>query len=423
MVLVPVLDHLLHHARSGREKAHATIPFVPTVSFLEGRRIVLHQLAGLPQPPREQIGLPSAFARILAEDAAADRDYPPVARSIRDGFALRSQDLPGTFQVVGEIRAGESSTLSVGPKQAIEIMTGAPVPSGADTVVMVEHVSRQGLAITTDRRNQPGEFINPAAAEAAQGAILLTKGQVLTYPRIALLATIGKSEIEVYAKPSISILSTGDEVVDIHQPVQPWQVRNSNAWSLAAQVTRAGGNPVLLPIARDDYAHTRELIERGFQSDLLLLSGGVSAGKYDLVEKVLSDIGAEFFFDRVKIQPGQPLVFGKAAGKYFFGLPGNPASTMVTFEVFARAAVERLAGLATPSLPLAWATLTEPFRHKPGLTRFLPARLSPDGYEITPIRWQGSSDVPSLARANAYLVADESRESWDAGDRIGILLQ
>lgn len=302
-------------------------------------------------------------------------------------------------------------------------MTGAPLPHGADTVVMVEHVVRDGLTITTDRRNQPGEFVNPAGSEASQGAVLLTKGQFLSYPRIALLATIGRTEIEVYAKPSISILSTGDEVVEVHQPVEPFQVRNSNAWSLAAQVTRAGGNPVVLPIARDEYSHTRELIERGFQSDLLLLSGGVSAGKYDLVEKVLSDLGAEFFFDRVKIQPGAPLVFGKASGKYFFGLPGNPASTMVTFEVFARAAVERLAGIAAPALSLAWATLTEPFRHKPGLTRFLPARLSPDGYEITPIRWQGSSDIPSLARANAYLVADENRESWDAGERIGVLLQ
>ncbi len=302
-------------------------------------------------------------------------------------------------------------------------MTGAPIPSGADTVVMVEHVTRQGLTVTTDRRNQPGDFINPAGAEAAQGATLLTKGQFLTYPRIALLATIGKTEIEVYAKPSVSILSTGDEVVELGLPVEPYQVRNSNAWSLAAQVTRAGGIPVILPIAKDEYSHTRQLIEQGFQNDILLLSGGVSAGKYDLVEKVLSDLGAEFFFDRVRIQPGAPLVFGKAMGKYFFGLPGNPASTMVTFELFARAAVERHAGIAQPSLPLAWATLTEPFRHKTGLTRFLPARLSPDGYELTPIRWQGSSDVPSLARANAYLVADENREFWNAGEPIGVLPQ
>ncbi|MBS1829034.1 MAG: molybdopterin molybdotransferase MoeA [Acidobacteria bacterium] len=396
---------------------------VATVSFREGRRIVLEQTAGLTPPQRERVTLAAGFQRVLAEEVTADRDYPPVARSVRDGFALRSQDLPGSFQVIGEVRAGETSTLSLGPQQAIEIMTGAPIPLGADTVVMVEHVERQGLTIQTERRNQPGEFINPAGAEARQGAILLTPGQLVTYPRTALLATIGRSEIEVYAKPTVSILTTGDEVVPIDQHPLPYQVRNSNAWSIAAQVLRAGGTPVILPVAPDEYSQTRQLIEQGFQSDLLLLSGGVSAGKYDLVEKVLSELGAEFFFDRVKIQPGQPLVFGKAMGKYFFGLPGNPASTMVTFEVFARAAVERLAGLAAPSLPLAWATLTQPFRHRTGLTRFLPAALSPDGYEITPIRWQGSSDVPSLARANAYLVADEDRESWEAGERIGVLLQ
>ncbi|MFN7931851.1 MAG: gephyrin-like molybdotransferase Glp [Bryobacteraceae bacterium] len=394
-----------------------------TVSFREGRRIVLDQTAQLSPPVRERVSLAAAAQRVLAEVVTADRDYPPVARSVRDGFAVRSQDLPGSFQVIGEVRAGETSRLSLGPQQAIEIMTGAPIPSGADTVVMVEHVERQGLTIQTERRNKPGEFINPAGAETRAGAVLLTPGELLTYPRIALLATIGRSEIEVYAKPTVSILTTGDEVVPVEQTPLPFQVRNSNAWSIAAQVARAGGIPVILPVAPDEYSQTRELIEQGFQSDLLLLSGGVSAGKYDLVEKVLSELGAEFFFDRVKIQPGQPLVFGKAMGKYFFGLPGNPASTMVTFEVFARAAVERLAGLTTPSLPLAWATLTQPFRHKTGLTRFLPAMLSPDGFAITPIRWQGSSDVPSLARANAFLVADEDRESWDAGEQIGVLLQ
>ncbi|MBL8222707.1 MAG: molybdopterin molybdotransferase MoeA, partial [Bryobacterales bacterium] len=229
-----------------------------TVSFPEGRRIVLEQLAKLPAPLRQQrIQLQDAFTRILAQDVLSDRDLPPVARSIRDGFALRSMDLPGSFEVIGEVRAGESSALAVGPRQAIEIMTGAPLPDGADTVVMVEHVVREGLTITTDRRNQPGEFVNPAGSEASQGAMLLTEGQFLSYPRIALLASIGRTEIEVYAKPSISILSTGDEVVEVHQPVEPFQVRNSNAWSLAAQVTRAGGNPVVLPIARDEYSHTR----------------------------------------------------------------------------------------------------------------------------------------------------------------------
>jgi molybdopterin molybdotransferase len=169
------------------------------------------------------------------------------------------------------------------------------------------------------------------------------------------------------------------------------------------------------------YDSTRELIERGLASDLLLLSGGVSAGKYDIVERVLADLGAEFYFDRVLIQPGQPLVFGRARETFFFGLPGNPASTMVTFEIFARAAVEMLGGRQEPILPLTLARLTVPFRHKTGLTRFLPAKLSASGVDLTPVPWQGSSDVPALSRANAFLVADADRESWVAGDLIRVL--
>jgi molybdopterin molybdotransferase len=187
-------------------------------------------------------------------------------------------------------------------------------------------------------------------------------------------------------------------------------------------VRRAGGIAEMLPIARDNYESTRELIEQGLASDLLLLSGGVSAGKYDIVERVLADLGAKFFFDRVKIQPGQPLVFGSVREKFFFGLPGNPASTMVTFELFARAAIEKMSG-AAPSLPLLRAKLTRDFRHKSGLTRFLPAHLSGDGSTITPESWQGSGDVAALARANAFLVADADRESWNAGDDIRVLLK
>jgi molybdopterin molybdotransferase len=160
---------------------------------------------------------------------------------------------------------------------------------------------------------------------------------------------------------------------------------------------------------------------RGLESGLLLLSGGVSAGKYDIVERVLADLGAEFVFDRVLIQPGQPLVFGRAAGKFFFGLPGNPASTIVTFEIFARAALELLSGECHPVLRTAWARLTQPFRHKAGLTRFLPAHWSEDGGELTPIPWKGSSDVPALTRANAFLVADAGREQYQAGDLIRVL--
>jgi molybdopterin molybdotransferase len=209
-------------------------------------------------------------------------------------------------------------------------------------------------------------------------------------------------------------------VVGVDETPRDYQVRNSNAYALAVQAARAGAAPEILPVARDSYESTRDLIECGLASDLLLMSGGVSAGKYDIVERVLGDLGAEFYFDRVRIQPGQPLVFGRARDRFFFGLPGNPASTMVCFELFARAALDLLGGCSEAPLRILHSRLTQPFRHRPGLTRFLPATLDEEG-GITPIQWAGSSDVPSIARANAFLVTEEDRESWGAGDWIRVL--
>jgi len=372
-------------------------------------------------PGCEEAPLLDAADRVLAEDIVADRDYPTVARSIRDGFAVRSSDSPANLRVVGEVRAGESASAAVGPGEAIEIMTGAPVPAGADAVIMVEHVRRDLDRITSDRAPASGDFILPAAAEARRGEIVLRRGHRLSFAGVAMAATVGRTHLTVYRKPQVAILATGDEVVALSETPREFQVRNSNSYAVASQVRRAGGLPEILPVARDTYESTRRLIERALEADLLLLSGGVSAGKYDVVETVLADLGAEFYFDRVRIQPGQPLVFGSVDGKFFFGLPGNPASAMVTFELFGRAALERLSGIADPLLPLLYARLAKPFRHKPGLTRFLPALLASG--ELTPLEWRGSSDVPALARANSFLVADDDRESWDAGALIRVLLQ
>jgi molybdopterin molybdotransferase len=300
-------------------------------------------------------------------------------------------------------------------------MTGAPIPAGADTVIMIEHVSRDGALITYDREAEPQQFINPRGCEAAAGEVVLQPGTRLDYTSVAMLAAFGRSCVSVYRRPVVAIIPTGDEIVEVDQSPEPFQIRNSNGWSLMVQVERAGGIPRLLPIARDTEAHTREVIAKGLEADLVLLSGGVSAGKYDVVEQVLAGFGAEFFFDRVLIQPGQPLVFGRAARKFFFGLPGNPSSTMVCFEIFARAALELLAGANESSLPMPLARLTRNFRHRAGLTRFLPARLSADGIEVTPVEWHGSGDVPALTRANAYLVADPAQPEYSAGDLIRVL--
>ena len=374
-------------------------------------------------PPAESVALEAVAGRVLAESIAADRDYPALARSVRDGYAVRAIDSPGELEVIGEVRAGESFSGEVGARQAVEIMTGAPVPHGADAVVMLEHVRREGARVIAGQSAASGQFINPQACEARAGEILLHPGKRLDFTDIAMLAAAGKQSVPVYAVPRVAIVATGDEIVPVAETPRDFQIRNSNVYSLAALVARAGGVPEILPVARDERAHTRDLIERGLAADLLLLSGGVSAGKYDIVEPVLEGLGAEFFFDRVLIQPGQPLVFGKARGKFFFGLPGNPSSTMVTFEIFARAALELLGGQEDVALHMPFARLTEEFHHRVGLTRFLPARLSPDGAAVTPIAWRGSSDVPALTRANAFMVVDSDRPDWQAGDWIRVLLK
>ena len=394
-----------------------------TLQFGEARECVIAKLkAARLAPVTEEVELDSAAGRVLAEEVGADRDYPPLSRSIRDGFAVRTADLPGRLRVVGEVRAGEIFSGELGLGEAVEIMTGAPVPRGADAVVMIERVQRAGEHIHAPQA-EPGQFINPQGAEARRGERVLSTGVRLGYAEIALLATVGKPKVRVYRRPSVAIVATGDEIVEIFEQPLDHQIRNSNACSLAVQVRRAGGLPVILPVARDSNASTQEVLQRGLEHDLLLISGGVSVGKYDVVEQVLSELGAEFFFDRVLIQPGQPLVFGRLGKVFFFGLPGNPASTMVTFELFARAALELLEGQAEVSLPMPLARLTTDFRHTRGLTRFLPARLSADGAQLTPVPWRGSSDVPAQVRANAWLAAEAGRESWQAGELMPVVLK
>lgn len=392
------------------------------MTFQEARECVLREVAPLRSEP-EEVSTLDAAGRVLAEDIQADRDYPPFDRSARDGFAVQAAGTPAEFNVAGELRAGDTWMFPerIAADQAVEIMTGAPLPPGADAVVMIEHVERRLNRVTIPRAMKSGENVTRQGTEAKRSEILLKAGIRIGFAETGLLAMVGREHVRVFRQPRVAILPTGDEIVEAGTAPQPHQIRNSNAWSLAVQVRRAGGIPEILPIARDTPDPTP--IARGLEADLLLLSGGVSAGKYDFVEQALAGLGAKFFFTRVTIQPGQPLVFGAVGEKFFFGLPGNPASTMVTFELFARAAIERLGGWETPMLPLLRAKLTRDFHHKPGLTRFLPARLSEDGSTVEPLGWQGSGDIPALARANAFLVAEADRESWNQGDDIRVLIK
>ena len=391
------------------------------MSFEQARACIVENVARLgAAPPAAEVPLDDADGRVTAEAVHADRDHPAVALSVRDGFAVRAADTPGRLRLAGESRAGVPFVGQVAPGEAVEIMTGASMPAGADAVVMVEYARREDGYVVAPAA-EAGQSVSPQGTDARRGDELVPRGRRIGFVEIAALASAGCANVRVYEKPRVAILPTGDELVDVSATPAPHQVRNSNAHSLAAQVRRAGGIAHALPAARDERAATRALIERGLGSSLLLISGGVSAGRYDIVEDVLAPLDAEFYFDRVAVQPGQPLVFGRARGTFFFGLPGNPASTMVTFEVFARAALELLAGQSETRLLLPLARLTAEFRHKPGLTRFLPALLGAGGAEVTPLPWHGSGDLPALARANAFLVADGARESWRPGESIRVL--
>jgi len=392
------------------------------MSFEQARACVIEKVATLrPTRAAVEVVLDDAEGRIIAESIMADRDYPPTARSVRDGFALRAVDTPGRLRLIGEARAGGPFAGRVSAGEAIEIMTGASMPDGADSVVMVEHARKEDGFVVAPAVDG-GKSVSPMGSDARRGEELIPVGAKIGFAGIAALASAGRATVRVFEKARVAILSTGDEIVDVSAAPAPHQVRNSNAHSLAAQVRRAGGVAEILPVARDERAASQALIERGLASDLLLISGGVSAGKYDLVEDVLASLDAEFYFDRVAIQPGQPLVFGRARGTFFFGLPGNPTSTLVTFAVFARAALDLLGGQPETALPMPFVRLATDFHHKPGLTRFLPARLSADGSEVTPVSWHGSGDIPALARSNAFLVADAGRENWRAGEWIRVLM-
>ncbi len=386
----------------------------------------------LRQPGTELVELPASRGRVLAEPVTADRDFPPFDRATRDGYAVRSSDLariPVTLELAGEIRAGASMKdfPKLLPGRAAAIMTGAPVPEGADAVVMVEYSSLNGNYVEITKGVSAEENIVSSGSEGKKGIQLLAPGVVVDYAAIAVAASVGKSQLRVFAKPRVAILSTGDEVVDIAAVPEATQIRNSNSYSLAAQIEAAGGDAVILPIAPDEPSRLRELIEKGFGNDLLVMAGGVSMGKYDLVEDVLAGLHVEFFFTGVKIQPGKPLVFGRypARDRYFFGLPGNPVSTMVTFELFVRPLLAGLTGAIVTSLSFLSAKLGSDIHVKTGLTRFLPAQLSGEFQQaevrLTP--WQGSGDIAATAAANCYIVVPPDREKIAAGEWIPVMMR
>jgi molybdopterin molybdotransferase len=379
-------------------------------------------------PPTETLPLEVVRDRVLAEDTRADRDYPPFHRSTRDGYALRSRDLlsvPAVLECVGEVAAGSHFRGTVASGSCVSIMTGAPLPEGADAVVMIEKTEGQGSSIKILDSVETFENVVRQGSEAAKGSVVLRSGRRLGSGEVGLLASLGVTRVRVFRQPRIAILTTGDEVVPIDGRPKWFQVRNSNAFSLASQVAEAGGIPRMIGSAPDRLGTLTRMIEQGLEDDLLVMSGGVSAGKYDLVEQALADLGAEFYFRSVALRPGKPLVFGHARGKFFFGLPGNPVSSYVTFEVFARRAIGVLSGAGFEDPVFLGARLAKPVAPKKGLTTFMPARveITASGPIVQLVGWQGSGDLVGVSAANCFITLGPDQKEVQAGDWVLVMLK
>jgi molybdopterin molybdotransferase len=396
------------------------------LSFEQAREKVIAAVRGLRGPlAAETVELSHACGRVLAQPVVADRDYPPFDRSIRDGFALRADDaLSGaTLRCIGEIKAGSSFDGVVGPGECVQIMTGAAVPAGADAVVMIEHVLIDEERVVLSRPASRGQSIVSRGKEARAGERLLAPGTRLGYAEMALAGQVGSDRVSVFQRARAAILSTGDEVVDVSATPGPLQVRNGNTIALEALAGLTGAEAESLGNAPDERRELRRRIERGLDMNLLVISGGVSMGKYDLVEIVLSELGTQFVFDSVAIRPGRPAVFGVCRGKPVFGLPGNPVSTMVTFELFVVPAIDVLSGAEPRPLPIFRARLAHALHERSELTHFLPARVQTvrGEPEVSALPWQGSGDVVAMAESNAFLVVPPEKLEWDAGEMALVL--
>lgn len=406
--------------------------FTKAIVSIEDARAKVFEIVGARSCRRESEIIdfahdpPIALGRVLAENIVGDRNYPPFDRSIRDGFAVRAQDAtePGArLRIIGESRAGVAFDGTLGEGECVRIFTGAPIPRGANAVVMQEFARVEGAFAFIDHPALPSQNYVLAGAESRVGEVVITKGTRLGSAELAMAAQVGRTRIEVARRPRVAILTTGDEIVAVDQKPGPFQIRNSNATSLAGLVWMAGGEPVICENAPDDIEKLRAQIERALEADVLVLSGGVSVGQYDFVEEVLRAQGAEFFFDAVALRPGKPAVFGWCKGKPVFGLPGNPVSTMITFELFVRAAIESLTG--RPPRPVAYlkAKLAHPVKERSPLTHFLPARVRQTGGDpvVERLHWEGSGDIGAVVRGNCFLVVHPNRLELEAGEWVDVL--
>jgi molybdopterin molybdotransferase len=378
----------------------------------------------------EKIGLLEALGRVLGEDIIASRDNPPWDNSAMDGFAVRAEDIrqehaitkPAVLTIVEDVPAGKVATKTVGPGQAIRIMTGAPVPKGADTVVKVEETEASGNTVRVFKQEPRGANIRPQGEDVKKGDCIIAKGTRLRPAEIGMLAILAKSFVLVHQRPRVAILSTGDELADLDERFDEEKIINSNSYGLAAAVQEAGGIPILLGIAKDEPAALKDKIAHGLNADVLVLSGGVSMGDYDFTKAVFKELGAEMNFWKLAIRPGQPLAFGKIQGKLAFGLPGNPVSSMVTFEQLVRPAMMKLSGQRHYGRPVVEALFQEKFSKRNDRRHFLRGILSrEDGhFKVRTTGDQGSGILTSMVKANCLIDIPQEVERLNPGDTVTV---
>lgn len=398
------------------------------ISVEEARDIILKEIKVLGD---EKVVLPAALGRSLSSQIISPINHPPWDNSAMDGYAVRygdtrsaSRENPVGLKVVEEIPAGILPKKAVGPGEASKIMTGAPMPQGADAVVMVEETKGSEGWVEIYEAPELGEHIRRKGEALTAGAAVLEKGTAIRSAEIALLASIGKSIVPVYQKPRVAVLATGDELADLDEALGDDKIVNSNGYGLSAQVTEAGGLAINLGIAKDNKADLRQKIASGLSADFLLISGGVSMGDYDFVIEVLESLGVTMRFWKVAMKPGKPLAFGMKDGLPIFGLPGNPVSSMVTFEQFVRPAILKASGREKYLRPLISAVLEEEIKKQPGRRQFLRAFVYvKDGiFHVRSTGHQGSGVLMSLVKANALLVLTEQGEIVKAGERVRVQL-
>jgi len=391
-------------------------------------RIVLESAAPLGV---ERVGLLDALGCVLAEDMHSPRDIPGFANSAMDGFALRATDVasaseanPVRLKVLETVPAGRMPTRHIGPGEAVRTMTGAPIADGADAIVPVERTRGSGTTVVILVPIEPGASIRPRGEDLREGESVMSAGKLLSAADIGMLASVNRPMIDVYRRPRVAIIATGDELVDVDQPPSGAQVVNSSGYALAAAIRDCAGEPALLRIARDDPRVIRERLEEAAAFDVVLTTGGVSVGQFDHVGQVLDDLGMRTLFHGVAQRPGRPLKFGTIGGRPVFGLPGNPVSTLVCFYLYARPALLKMSGRCAYGLARIDVRCAVDIKIAANLTEFVRVTLErrDDAIYATPTGSQGSGILSSVARAHGLLIGPAHETMLNAGARATVLL-